>query len=123
MVDTHGHLNGSQALREVARTIRSAASSKPCFGVAYGGDEFVARAARARQAAGHGQGGVHPQKDEAHELSRPTAGCRGAAERELRARDATPRMPRTSRACSARADQALFRVKQTGQGRPSARHP
>jgi diguanylate cyclase (GGDEF)-like protein/PAS domain S-box-containing protein len=40
VVDTHGHLNGSQALREVARTIR-AVIKKPCFGVAYGGDEFV----------------------------------------------------------------------------------
>jgi diguanylate cyclase (GGDEF)-like protein len=33
-------LKGSQALREVARTIR-ASIRKPCFGVAYGGDEFV----------------------------------------------------------------------------------
>jgi diguanylate cyclase (GGDEF)-like protein/PAS domain S-box-containing protein len=40
VVDTHGHLKGSQALREVARTIR-ASIRKPCFGVAYGGDEFV----------------------------------------------------------------------------------
>jgi diguanylate cyclase (GGDEF)-like protein/PAS domain S-box-containing protein len=40
VVDTHGHLNGSQALREVAQTI-GAAIQEPCFGVAYGGDEFV----------------------------------------------------------------------------------
>jgi GGDEF domain-containing protein len=40
VVDTHGHLNGSQALREVARTIKSVIK-KPSFGVAYGGDEFV----------------------------------------------------------------------------------
>jgi len=40
VVDTHGHLNGSQALREVAQTIK-AAIVEPCFGVAYGGDEFV----------------------------------------------------------------------------------
>jgi diguanylate cyclase (GGDEF)-like protein len=40
VVDTHGHLNGSQALKEVARTIKSCIE-KPCFGVAYGGDEFV----------------------------------------------------------------------------------
>jgi diguanylate cyclase (GGDEF)-like protein len=40
IVDTHGHLNGSQALKEVARTIRSLIR-KPAFGVAYGGDEFV----------------------------------------------------------------------------------
>jgi diguanylate cyclase (GGDEF)-like protein len=40
VVDTHGHLNGSQALVEVARTIESCLES-PAYGVAYGGDEFV----------------------------------------------------------------------------------
>lgn len=40
VVDTHGHLNGSQALAEVAKTI-ILSISPPSFGVAYGGDEFV----------------------------------------------------------------------------------
>jgi diguanylate cyclase (GGDEF)-like protein/PAS domain S-box-containing protein len=40
VVDTYGHLNGSQALKEVAITIKRCIE-KPCFGVAYGGDEFV----------------------------------------------------------------------------------
>ncbi len=40
VVDTYGHLNGSQALKEVAHTIKCCLN-KPCFGVAYGGDEFV----------------------------------------------------------------------------------
>ena len=40
VVDTHGHLNGSQALVEVAQTIESCLES-PAYGVAYGGDEFV----------------------------------------------------------------------------------
>jgi len=40
VVDTYGHLNGSQALKEVAQTIKKCLE-KPCFGVAYGGDEFV----------------------------------------------------------------------------------
>ncbi len=40
VVDTHGHLNGSQAIREVGQTIK-ATIVEPCFGVAYGGDEFV----------------------------------------------------------------------------------
>jgi diguanylate cyclase (GGDEF)-like protein len=40
VVDAHGHLNGSQALKEVAATIR-AAILEPAYGVAYGGDEFV----------------------------------------------------------------------------------
>lgn len=40
VVDTHGHLNGSQALVEVAKTIDQCLEP-PAFGVAYGGDEFV----------------------------------------------------------------------------------
>jgi diguanylate cyclase (GGDEF)-like protein/PAS domain S-box-containing protein len=40
VVDAYGHLNGSQALKEVALTIKNCLE-KPCFGVAYGGDEFV----------------------------------------------------------------------------------
>jgi len=40
VVDTYGHLNGSQAIHEVAKTIKSCLNN-PCFGVAYGGDEFV----------------------------------------------------------------------------------
>ena len=40
IVDTYGHLNGSQALKEVARTLKDNLA-KPDFGVAYGGDEFV----------------------------------------------------------------------------------
>jgi diguanylate cyclase (GGDEF)-like protein/PAS domain S-box-containing protein len=40
VVDTFGHLNGSQALREVAITVKSCLKA-PCFAVAYGGDEFV----------------------------------------------------------------------------------
>jgi len=40
VVDTYGHLNGSQTLKEVAVTIKKCLK-KPCFGVAYGGDEFV----------------------------------------------------------------------------------
>jgi diguanylate cyclase (GGDEF)-like protein/PAS domain S-box-containing protein len=40
VVDTYGHLNGSQALKEVAITIKNCLQD-PCFAVAYGGDEFV----------------------------------------------------------------------------------
>lgn len=40
VVDTYGHLNGSQALKEVAATLKSAIK-EPAYGVAYGGDEFV----------------------------------------------------------------------------------
>jgi diguanylate cyclase (GGDEF)-like protein len=40
VVDSYGHLNGSQAIQEVAGTIRESLLD-PCFGVSYGGDEFV----------------------------------------------------------------------------------
>ncbi|WP_187149348.1 sensor domain-containing diguanylate cyclase [Desulforapulum autotrophicum] len=40
VVDTHGHLNGSQALKEVSTTLGEGLNT-PAFGVAYGGDEFV----------------------------------------------------------------------------------
>jgi len=39
-VDAHGHLNGSQAIREVAATIRESIE-EPAYAVAYAGDEFV----------------------------------------------------------------------------------
>ncbi len=41
VVDTQGHLNASRTLREIAATIKSMLS-EPAYGVAYGGDEFVA---------------------------------------------------------------------------------
>ena len=40
VVDTYGHLSASQALQELAATIRSTLH-EPAYGVAYGGDEFV----------------------------------------------------------------------------------
>ncbi|MFP4033181.1 MAG: diguanylate cyclase [Desulfococcaceae bacterium] len=40
VVDTYGHLKGSQTLQEMAATIQSSLT-EPAFGVAYGGDEFV----------------------------------------------------------------------------------
>jgi diguanylate cyclase (GGDEF)-like protein len=40
VVDTHGHLNGSYAIQEVAATIRNTLES-PAYAVAYAGDEFV----------------------------------------------------------------------------------
>jgi diguanylate cyclase (GGDEF)-like protein/PAS domain S-box-containing protein len=40
VVDTYGHLKGSQTLQELARTIQETLT-EPAYGVAYGGDEFV----------------------------------------------------------------------------------
>jgi diguanylate cyclase (GGDEF)-like protein len=41
VVDTYGHLNGSQVIKEVAAVIQ-ASITPPAFAVAYAGDEFVA---------------------------------------------------------------------------------
>ena len=40
VVDSYGHLKGSQTLQELANTI-SDSLVEPAYGVAYGGDEFV----------------------------------------------------------------------------------
>ena len=40
VVDTHGHLNGSRAIQEVAATIRDSLE-EPEYAVAYAGDEFI----------------------------------------------------------------------------------
>lgn len=40
IVDTHGHLHGSQVIKEVAATIRRTLAP-PAYAVAYAGDEFV----------------------------------------------------------------------------------
>jgi diguanylate cyclase (GGDEF)-like protein len=41
VVDTHGHLNGSRAIQQVAITIKQSLDD-PAYAVAYAGDEFVA---------------------------------------------------------------------------------
>ena len=40
VVDTYGHLHGTQTLQEVAAMLQQCVSA-PAFGVSYGGDEFV----------------------------------------------------------------------------------
>jgi diguanylate cyclase (GGDEF)-like protein/PAS domain S-box-containing protein len=40
VVDTHGHLNGSRVIQQVARTINNGLKT-PAYAVAYAGDEFV----------------------------------------------------------------------------------
>ncbi len=40
VVDTYGHLNGSRTLAELANVVRSVLP-EGCYGVSYGGDEFV----------------------------------------------------------------------------------
>ncbi|RPJ73032.1 MAG: sensor domain-containing diguanylate cyclase [Desulfobacteraceae bacterium] len=113
IVDTHGHLNGSQALREVARTLKSLIRA-PGFGVAYGGDEFVL---------------VLPGCDKARALSKTEAIRRkmqrttyltacGAGVR-LQASFGLATFPEDAQdrtGLLALADQAMFRVKLTQKG-------
>ncbi|MCU0558798.1 MAG: sensor domain-containing diguanylate cyclase [Desulfobacterales bacterium] len=113
VVDKHGHLNGSQALREVARTIRSLIR-KPGFGVAYGGDEFVL---------------VLPGFDKARAMAKVEAVRRKMkrtvylAEKglavKLQASFGLATFPEDAQdrtGLLALADQAMFRIKQTGKG-------
>lgn len=113
VVDTHGHLNGSQALREVARTIKSLIR-KPCFGVAYGGDEFVV---------------VLPGCDKSRARSKVEA-IRAKMKRTTYLRESGlavqlsasfglasyPEDAQDIIGLLGRADKALFRVKQTQKG-------
>jgi diguanylate cyclase (GGDEF)-like protein/PAS domain S-box-containing protein len=113
VVDTHGHLNGSQALREVAATIRSVVR-KPSFGVAYGGDEFVvvlpgADRARARSTI----------EAVRRKMSRTTYLAGSGLALRLSASFGLATYPQDAedvKGLLALADQALFRVKQTAKG-------
>lgn len=112
VVDTHGHLNGSQALREVARTIRSAIK-KPCFGVAYGGDEFVVvlpgfDKKRAKSKAES----IRTKMKRATYLTESGLAVRLSASFGLAS---YPEDAEDIKGLLARADKALFRVKQTGK--------
>ena len=113
VVDTHGHLNGSQALREVARTIRSAIK-KPCFGVAYGGDEFVVvlpgfEKKRAKlKVESIRKKMMHTTYLTDNGLAVRLSASFGLASYPDDAGDV--------KGLLARADQALFRVKQSGKG-------
>lgn len=113
VVDTHGHLNGSQALREVAQTIRSLVS-RPGFAVAYGGDEFVV---------------VLPGFDKPRaksrveairaKMARTTYLAQSGLSVRLSASFGLASYPEDSEdiiGLLGLADKALFRVKQTGKG-------
>jgi diguanylate cyclase (GGDEF)-like protein/PAS domain S-box-containing protein len=113
VVDTHGHLNGSQALREVARTIRSAIK-KPCFGVAYGGDEFVVvLPGFNKQRAKSKTESIRKKMMRTSYLIDSGLAVRLSASFGLAS---YPDDAGDVKNLLARADQALFRVKQTGKG-------
>jgi diguanylate cyclase (GGDEF)-like protein len=102
------------ALREVARTFRSLLR-KPCFGVAYGGDEFVLvlPGYDTPQAMAKVESIRRKMKNTSYltdsGLSVKLSASFGIA--------TYPRDAADVRGLLAKADQALFRVKQTAKGR------
>ena len=112
VVDTYGHLNGSRALKEVAATVKSCLKV-PCFGVAYGGDEFVIvlpgfNKARATEKAEQ----IRSQMKHATYLAKAGHNVHLGASFGL----ATfPEDTDNRTGLLALADQAMFRIKQTGK--------
>jgi diguanylate cyclase (GGDEF)-like protein len=112
VVDTYGHLNGSRAIREVARTI-DACLEAPAYAVAYAGDEFVVvlpewGQTRALEKAGEIQATV---KRTPYILDQ-------GIEIRLQASLGVATYPQDAdnlHALIAAADQALFTVKATGK--------
>jgi diguanylate cyclase (GGDEF)-like protein/PAS domain S-box-containing protein len=113
VVDTHGHLNGSYVIQEVAATIRSTLEP-PAYAVAYAGDEFVVvlpgldqhqAASKASQIQSQIKGTVYLRsKGRAVQLQ---ASC-GIATFPEHAVDTDSLL--------AAADQALFSIKKNGKG-------
>jgi diguanylate cyclase (GGDEF)-like protein/PAS domain S-box-containing protein len=112
VVDTYGHLNGSQALKEVAITIKSCLRA-PCFGVAYGGDEFVIvlPGFNKRQATEKAEQ-IRAQMKQTTYLTKAGHNVHLGASFGL----ATfPEDTDNRTGLLALADQAMFRIKQTGK--------
>jgi diguanylate cyclase (GGDEF)-like protein len=112
LVDTHGHLYGSQVIKEVAATIRQALSP-PAYVVAYAGDEFVVvlpdcgfeqAKAKALDIQQDIRGAVYLQQ---HGLQVQLKASMGVAVYPLQARDAGELL--------AFADNALFAMKARGK--------
>ena len=112
VVDTYGHLNGSQALKEVALTIKNCLE-KPCFGVAYGGDEFVVvLPGFSKQQATRKVEEIRSEMKQTIYLTGDSLNVRLAASFGL----ATfPDDSDTRTGLLALADKAMFRIKQSGK--------
>ena len=112
VVDTYGHLNGSRAIQEAAGTIRGTLRA-PEFAVAYGGDEFVVvlpgcdkagALAKAREIKA-GMGRTQYLAEQGFQIS--LSASFGVA--------TFPDDATTREALLALADQAMFRVKDSGK--------
>ncbi len=113
VVDTYGHLNGSLALKEVAATIKSCLQ-QPCFGVAYGGDEFVV------VLPGFDKARATRKLEQIRTRMKATTYLAVAGHQvRLSASFGIATFPEDSdnrEGLLALADQAMFQVKQTGKG-------
>ena len=113
VVDTHGHMNGSQALKEVAATIKSCLK-KPSFGVAYGGDEFVVVLPGFDK-----EQAVRKLEQIRERMHRTTYLARAGLQVNLAASFGVATFPDDAdsrESLLALADRALFRIKQSGKG-------
>ena len=112
IVDVHGHLHGSQVIREVAGVIRQALTP-PAYAVAYAGDEFVVvlpgcHLERAMAMAADIQTRIRETFYlEEHGLQVSVKASLGVADYPVQARDAEELL--------AFADQALFAMKARGK--------
>lgn len=112
VVDTHGHLNASQALREVGKIIQSSLEN-PSYGVAYAGDEFVV------VLPGYDKAGAMAKAEELRTRIRENIYLqnKGLAVR-LRASLGVATCPEDAATLTdvlALADQAMFNVKKRGK--------
>jgi diguanylate cyclase (GGDEF)-like protein len=112
VVDTYGHLHGSQALQEVAETIQQCLPPQ-AFGVSYGGDEFIVVLPECGK-----QHALAKAEEIRLTLSRSTFLTSQALAVSLQASFGVATYPEDASDCRgllALADQAMFRVK--GQGK------
>ena len=113
VVDTYGHLNGSQTLKEVAATIKSCLE-EPCFGVAYGGDEFVIVLPGFNKLRA-----IEKAEKIRSKMKRTTYLSKAGFSVQLGASFGLATFPDDTGSRTgllALADKAMFRVKQTGKG-------
>ena len=112
VVDTYGHLNGSQALKEVAQTIKNCLK-KPCFGVAYGGDEFVVvLPGFSKQQATHKSEEIRSEMKQTIYLDKDRHNVSLGASFGIAT---CPDDSETRTGLLALADKAMFQIKQTGK--------
>ena len=112
VVDTHGHLNASKTLQEIAATIK-AVLEEPSYGVAYGGDEFVlVLPGFDRQQGIDTAKKIRSRIKESIYLQKEGLNVQVSASMGV---SAFPRDGKTQSELLALADQAMFSVKERGK--------